>query len=151
MVMSSADPTRTLGLRNRFAAEMERRFKQVRRAVIEAMLADQFHLRVPTGPTVQADLIPPAAIDGGRYTYRWSRDKAEEFMAWLEDQTNRKVLEMIPRVDYLGGRSEVPWTNTFIDSAYQSGIRAGRAELRAAGEQIPDFGTWGPGSAGTPP
>ena len=148
IALSSADPTRTLGLRRRWSVEMDRRFKAVRREVVAAILTDRFDLyQEGPAPAVHAaaDLIPPGPIEGGRYTYRWSRDKAEEFMAWLEDMTNAKVLEMIPRVDFLGGRSEVPWTNMFVDSAYQGGIRAGRAELRAAGETIPDFGDLGPG------
>jgi SPP1 gp7 family putative phage head morphogenesis protein len=122
---------------------MERRFRIIRRAVVEAMLADRFGLRVPV--TNAPPPLPDTPVEGGRYTYRWSRDKADEFMRWLEELSAEHVLEMIPRVDYLGGKSEVPWTNTFIDTAYQGGIRRGRAELRAAGELIPDFGDLGPG------
>lgn len=148
-----ADPTRTLTLRRRWTAEMDRRFKSLRRAVVLAMREDRFNLHAsPIPVTHQHNALPsPASIEGGRYTYRWSRDKAEEFMEWLEQQSTRHILTMEARLDLLGGRSEVPWTNTFIDTAYQSGIRAGRAELREAGEVIPDFGDLRLGVGGRDP
>ena len=126
------DPTRTLTLRRRFMAEMDKRFRALKRDIrISILDRDCFGIQ----PSVLRTLTPT-----GWKAYEFKRDheKIQAFMAWLEEQQEMGILEIIRRPGVHGGL-DTPWTDVFIDSAYTRGIRRGRAELRAAGYAVPDL------------
>jgi len=129
------DPTRTLTIRKKFVAEMNKRFRAlkglIRRSIVDN---DCFGLRPQT--------IPLAEARPGQFKFERSADKVEAFMDWLKEQEEAGILEIIER-ERLGGAVEEPWTNIYIDSAYQAGIRRARSELRAQGVDIPEFGPVG--------
>ena len=91
-------------------------------------------------------LVIQAAAQPGQFAFPRSADKVEAFMLWLNEQNQEFILSEgtrgIRTTTRLGraGAAESAWTSTYIESAYQRGIKRGRAELRKAGVEVPDFG-----------
>lgn len=126
------DPTRTKTLRDRFVADMTRRFRRIQKLIRESVVTnDCFGLREQ--PTVLA-AIPPREFEFLR-----DDEKLVEFMKWLNEQVRENVFEIVT-YDRLGETITGLWTNLYIDSAYKQGIRRARQEMRKAGAEIPDIG-----------
>ena len=123
------DPTRTTILRNAFALEMRKRFREltqvIRRALIEE---DVFGQRAGfyqmTSPGRQAFVFPRSA------------DKVNAFMDWLNRQVERGILE-IGEIQQIGVGVEGAWTNKYIQDSYKRGVIRARYELKKAGFDIP--------------
>lgn len=128
------DPTHTLTLRNAFARDMNRRFIELRGIIRKAIIEeDVFGLRDP--PTVLQLSTP------GKEAFAFSRSgqKVNQFMAWLKEQEQLGILEVS---DFgfgiqFGQGIEPAWTDKYIQSAYQSGIKQARQEMRKAGISVP--------------
>ncbi len=130
--LSGYDPTRTTGLRNSFASNMGRRFRKTRGLIRQAIVTqDCFGLRPPRGLTLQAASLPGQKA----FAFERSGDKVAGFMEWLRNQVEIEILEHVGRI---GTGIESAWTNTYITTAYQQGIRRARQELRKAGATGPD-------------
>ena len=132
------DPTRTLTLRKKFVADMDKRFLALKKLItVSIVLNDCFGLKPRvTAPT---PFFIQAAAKPGQFAFDRSSAKVEAFMAWLAEQEAAGVLQMVQK-SRIGGAVEQPWTNIYIDTAYQRGIRRGRQELRNQGVGIPGFG-----------
>jgi SPP1 gp7 family putative phage head morphogenesis protein len=132
------DPTRTLTLRKKFVADMDKRFGELKKLItVSIVLNDCFGLKPRvTAPT---PFFIQAAAKPGQFAFDRSSAKVEAFMAWLAEQEAAGVLQMVQK-SRIGGAVEQPWTNIYIDTAYQRGIRRGRQELRNQGVDIPGFG-----------
>ena len=127
-----ADPTRTLGLRKQFAADMTRRFRKlqtdIRTTIIEN---DAFGLQSPSR------LVGLAAASNKVFAFKTDADKVDGFMDWMDDQVDKGILEVTQRQ----GRKITkrnPWMNTYIDSAYKQGIKRGNLELKKKGVATPN-------------
>lgn len=113
--LAQVDPTRTKTLRKRYAQKLRGGFAdintQIRRGVRDR---DIF------GLASEALARPPPSFDFG------SDDrKHEAFMRWLREQEQRDVLSVISRGE-----------NTYIRSAYGSGLRHAERELRKQGVDV---------------
>ncbi|MDA8114401.1 MAG: phage minor head protein [Acidithiobacillus sp.] len=129
------DPTRTLTLRKAFVADMDKRFNALKRLIRESIIDnDCFGLVSPATP-----FSALAAATPGQFRFDRSAAKVEGFMAWLQEQEKAGVLELVQK-SRIGAPVEQLWANTYIDTAYQRGIRRGREELRKQGVDIPTFG-----------
>ncbi len=121
------DPTQTITLRKRFLVDVNRRFRSLRSAIRKKII-DEDYLNQPI-------------ITLEDYEYEYADRKINGFIEWLEQQETLNILETVPGpglgVGQLG--EEVPWTNTYIQSGYQKGIRNARADLRREGMEIPSF------------
>lgn len=121
------DPSRTTGLRNAFAREMVKRFREliqvIRRAIIEQ---DCFGLN---RNIISFQLIPPGhkAFDFPR-----SSDKVRGFMNWLRQQVDKGMLE-IREIPQIGIAAEQAWMNVYIQDSYKRGVIRARYELQKAG------------------
>jgi len=126
------DPTHTLTLRNQFAAQMGNRWQPVKRDVkLTIVDNDAFGIqpeRLHIGALAAA---PPRS-----FVFGSSERRVVRFMEWLETQEDFGVLELIRRPG-VGGPT--PWSNIWIDSGYQQGMRRGREELIRAGYAVPSF------------
>ena len=133
------DPTRTLTLRKSFEADMARRFRILRRLIWESVAVnDCFGLIKKKEPSIQGFLfnqaIPPKA-----FAFKTSSQKIDGFMAWLQDETDKHILNpkagLIVRRGPLkavtGGQGN--WTDLYIESGYKKGIARGSQELKKAG------------------
>ena len=119
-----ADPSRTTVLRAMFVRDMDKRFNALKRDIrISIVPNDCFGIQ--PGIQIFAPLPPKA------FQFLRTPQKVAKFMQWMEQQEELGILErlVVPGSQGL----EVPWTNTYIDSAYAKGIRHGNTALRKAG------------------
>ncbi len=134
------DPTKTTGLRNRFAAEMGRRFFALRRLIWKALVQDDVFGLGPAykmyRPTVHIELTTPGPR---KFDFPLLQDKTSAFMEWLQEQERLGILETItlPR---LGESLGTPWTNIFIKDSYSRGVIRAREQLMSAGYGAPGLG-----------
>lgn len=142
-------PARIVGIQRRFMKQMNRRFGELmkdvrlsiedrdcfgidserliigaRQAYMQTKLAREIKTASPTQPRAYQFVTTPKKIDG--------------FMDWLREQEELNVLQIVMRP----GRREgmyAPWTDVYIDSTYQQGIRRSRLELRKKGYDVPSL------------
>jgi hypothetical protein len=130
-------------LRERFVADVNRRFAALKRDIrLSIVDEDCFGIQpqVMRIYTLESTIIRRTlrvASPTPRKAFEFVRtpQKVSRFMTWLEEQEALGVLERVHRPGTL--TVESAWTDTYIDSAYQRGIRQGRAELRKIGVSIP--------------
>lgn len=128
-LIRAEDPTSTLVLRRRFSADMGRRFRDLKGQIRKRIVDENFF-------GYEYDASPDVVIAQAGFEYRNASEKLEQFMSWLRDQQDAGVLELVFRPT-LGGTQ--PWTNVYIQSAYQKGIMQTRQQMRATGAQIPSY------------
>jgi SPP1 gp7 family putative phage head morphogenesis protein len=131
------DPTRTLTVRNRFVSDARARFNALRKIITDAIVNDDI-LGLTDGPTIKRVTSLKGNVDRLPFEFETTADKTESFMEWLAEQEQNNVLQVTTRPGTLiGAGTNVPWSNKYIDSSYQAGIRRGRSELRKAGVDVP--------------
>lgn len=116
------DPTHTLTLRNRFAAEIKNRFGQLARSIrVKIGSDDFFRLRRPAF----GDLVHPILM--------------AEFMSWLQAEVDRLFLSVDNNPQMTSAVSPAwqgiyiqSWANSFLNDAYIRGMDRGVKELRKA-------------------
>ena len=110
------DPTRTTTLRQRFEAEMVRRFRRLARLIRERVgEEDGFGLKA----------------NAGQFDFPRSDQKVGAFMDWLQGQVSEGILEV--RVgEALGRASQRAWTRPWRRAARQRQSPAPRTPPRAA-------------------
>lgn len=142
---AQADPTRTLTLRSRWVADWNRRIAALKRAVLKSVVTnDCFGLREPERLTPSEALDP---VPKRQWAYRWSNEKVEEFMRWLQEMESRSLLEII-RATTLRPDGE-PWSNVYVRSAYQSGLQRAMTEVNRRSAELGRM--LGMGEADLPP
>lgn len=122
------DPTRTLTLRRRFERDMRKRFAELR-GVIRMAIVDRDALGLTSMTVFQ--VTPPSH---GQFNFPRSDQKVEAFMAWLNVQIERSILE--------GSGSQV-WINKYISQAYERGVYRARGEMIQAGFPVPSLDVTG--------
>lgn len=135
IVYNRYDPTRTTVLRNAFAREMNRRFRELTRIIRQAVVEeDCFGLR----PGV-FQLTPP-----GRQAFAFPRsaDKINAFTTWLQQQVDTGILE-IRELAQVGVGVEGAWTNRYVFDSYKRGVIRARYELQKAGFDVPTIAQTG--------
>lgn len=150
-ILSKIDPSKTLTLRKRFVEDVNRRFKWLRRVIIEAVaVQDVLGLKKQgksTAPSLPAffpgiEMTVEEAVSRIKnmgYEFASDAQKVDGFMSWLNEMEEQSILEVTTRPGLpVGGQ---PWSNTYIQSAYQKGIARARQEMRNAGIDVPAFST----------
>ena len=113
-----SDPTRTVTLRRQFEIEMRKRFKLIKKAIVNLVVdLDVFGLEVGA----------PFIFNVERQQFRFQTDaaKVDSFRKWLGAQIDAEVLTTV-------GVAGEPFTATFIDSAYRKGTVRAFTDSRAA-------------------
>lgn len=127
-VKKALDPSRTKTLRLKFEADLVRRFKKLRKDIVQSILKNDA-LAIKTNTP-----LPPRA-----FQFTTDVGKHDAFMEWLYQQIDLGILEVTRRE----GRTVVtrtPWTNLYVRSAYQRGISRARSEMKSQGIMIDEFG-----------
>lgn len=120
---AATDPTRTTQLRANFVRDGERRWRELQRDVSTSIVNnDCFGLR-------RLVVNVPAAQD--QFVFERTDRKVTAFMRWLEEQERRGILEIYNVPGMRPGELR-PWSDLYIQTAYQRGIRNGRTEIRRA-------------------
>src|SRR4030067_2118023 len=116
----NVDPTRTFSLRKRFEAILVKRFRKIRKKILEVIIEDDVF-----------GLIATNVLEQGRFAFPKSADKVSSFMSWLEQAEAQDILETFYAFD--GRRKESSWMNIYIRSAYQREVLRAAAELKKRG------------------
>jgi SPP1 gp7 family putative phage head morphogenesis protein len=136
------DPTLTGRIRERFVAELRRRFARLLAAITEQIEKENALGGQPIAIKVMADGSGFGADSfdhEGRFLFPRSADAAAEFMRWLRRQARKDILS-ITEGAAIGSSSRTAWSNVYIDTAYQRGIRQAGGNLKRGGAKVAD--TW---------
>lgn len=134
-VNNNYDPTRTTVLRNAFAREMRRRFRELTRVIWQAIVEqDVFGLR----PGLYQLTVPAREA----FAFPRSADKLSSFMTWLQGQIDTGILE-IRELAQVGVGIEGAWTNRYVHDSYKRGVIRARYELIKAGFDVPTIDATG--------
>lgn len=140
------DPTHTLTIRRKFAAEAYKRFRALKVVIRQSIVdndcfgldepQDQSQIQqaasnVGSGPDWESIKGKYNPIPAKRFAFTRSADKIDGFMEWLNEQQQRGILE-VSELPQMGQALEKQWQNKYIQSAYQKGILRGRQELENA-------------------
>lgn len=127
--MSAKDPTRTLTLRTKFVSDWKRRVKALRKAVLQSIV-EQDCLNLVDKDNVQAMAVnaPIEPTQPGQFSYRWSHEKIDAFMGWLQEAETKGLLEIVERGTLRPGGE--PWSNSYVHSSYQRGLANAFTQLR---------------------
>jgi len=138
-VLSKIDPSHTLPIKKRFIDEVEKRFNWLIE-LIEKGIGEQDLLGLNNEGLTVSEIISVDKALGklaeNKYTFKTSAQKIDGFMEWLDDMENAGILEtkLMPGVGRIGAK--VPWTDTYIQSAYQQGIYDSRQAMKSRGVDI---------------
>lgn len=131
-VQKNYDPTHTTGLRNQFSKDMKRRFLELS-VVVKKSIVDQDCFGLKPNQ-LQVGQMTPTSMEAFKF-YR-SFEKVDAFMAWLQLQVDRGVLN-IRQFQQVGAAVEAAWTNLYIYDSYKRGVIRARYELIKAGYEVP--------------
>jgi SPP1 gp7 family putative phage head morphogenesis protein len=130
------DPTGTQKVRISYEAQMVRRFRKLRAEIITAIMkldvlglkgdnslqaklnTSMFTRLFAPDKTFSKDALPAAKA----FAFSSSGDKVASFMQWLKESEQEGILG-IKRGVSMASAAQASWQNTYIDSAYQKGIR----------------------------
>lgn len=146
-MLSRFDPTHTTALRNTFAKDMKRRFRELEKVIWQAIVVeDCFGLNKPGMALHQMGTPGHAA-----FAFARSDAKVAEFMKWMNAQVESGILTA-KDLSQLGTSVDAAWTNKYVYDSYQRGVIRARYELQKAGFGVPSIEqTGGIGiSMGTP-
>lgn len=140
-IVNSIDPSRTISLRHRFVADMNRRFFRLLSDIREAVVQlDVFGLSTPQRLAFNASGLHP-----GQFNFPRNDRKVEEFVGWLAGKNEEYILSggaagirAIGDISGDASKARSSWMKAYLDSAYQTGIRRARQELKKLGVEIDD-------------
>ena len=125
------DPTRTTALRNKYAREMGKRFRELRGEIYRAIVQqDVFGLR-------NNQMGEPVVIHAqrGQFAFTRTQDKVAAFMEWLKTRQERGILEIVPG-QQIGTAIDNSWQNLYLQDSYKRGVIRSRYELSKAGYPV---------------
>jgi SPP1 gp7 family putative phage head morphogenesis protein len=148
--LSRRDPTGTTKIRQRFERELVRRFERLKRLIREAIvdldvlglkeqptLAQQLGTALFTQAYQQPqlrDAVPALAREA--FKFNRSGQKVTGFMNWLYEAQADGILGVtLGTPNALA--SQQAWSNVYIDTAYQKGIRDAAREMGSGGVDLP--------------
>lgn len=130
------DPTGTRSIVNRFDADLGRRFRSLKGLIVESLVSnDALGLKKSVGDSAIVRSVRDEALPSRAFAFSRSQDKVAGFMGWLRQQQDERVLGVFPGTP-MERAAETAWTNTYIESSYQKGIRDAGSKLRAAGATV---------------
>ena len=128
------DPTRTTSLRNVFARDMQRRFRELKTVIVKTIEEDDcFGLK--TNKIARYQLTSSGKL---AFSFPRSADKVTAFMSWVKEQQGKGLLT-VRHIPQLGKAAEQPWTNMYIEDSYKRGVIRARYEMNKAGLKIPSM------------
>jgi SPP1 gp7 family putative phage head morphogenesis protein len=111
-VKGVVDPTRTTMLREKFMAEMHKRFNDIRKSVMEVIWKQD-----ALGLLVNSPMILTANLEKQAWRFQTDSQKIGSFNEWFKGQVDAGILETTAKGE--------PWTAKYVDSAYKKGsVRA---------------------------
>lgn len=131
--VNNYDPTRTTTLRNAFANNMNRRFRELKKVIVRSIIMeDCFGLK--SGITAQQMSSPGYRA----FAFQRSDLKLDAFMRWLQEQVDAGMLTL-GQYNQIGQAIESAWTNQYIFDSYKRGVIRARYEMKKAGYNVPSI------------
>lgn len=145
-IINTIDPTRTLTLRDRFVADFRRRFRMLMADINEAVVElDVFGLAEPE----RRLMVNASGLQARQFAFVRDDEKVNAFVDWLAGKNEEYFLSggtagaiSSGSISRNPSRARQSWMNSYIDAAYQQGIRRGRQELKKKGVEV-DMGELG--------
>ena len=121
----SDDPTRTLTLRNKAVSEINRRFKQLNKLIVESVKDNKIFLG------------NAQALKKEEFIFLRDGDKLKKFDSWLQGA----IAEIILLGSVQKDDSNINWLLAYIDTAYRKGIKKSTSVMqqRLGKNVIPDL------------
>ncbi len=120
MAVLRGDPTRTTMLRRAFMRDIRKRFRVIRRAIIELIVTlDVFGLEDRRPSPLALNVV------AREWEFQTTGQKLESFRAWLQEQVDQNILTPF-------NADGDPWTATYIESAYKKGTSRAFIDARGA-------------------
>ena len=133
--MAAKDPTQTVMLRNAFVKEMEKRFRELKKAIkISVIDNDCFGVAETVAPVTFA--VTPVTKE--KFKYARDQAKVQGFLDWLDVAENEGILEVAAMPENIGV-GQVHWSNTYVRGAYQKGAIKARQKLISEGAKLPSY------------
>ena len=133
---SRFDPTQTTSIRRSYEAEMKRRFKEIRRAIIEAIVINDAFGIVADAPaaTIQVSARRPKRRE---FAFPRSDAKVQAFMDWLASEEAKDILgvQLGTPVRSAANKS---WQNKYIKAAYSKSMQKAAQRLKKQGVKVED-------------
>jgi len=133
---SRFDPTQTTSIRRSYEAEMKRRFREIRKAIIETIVVNDVFGIVDDAP---AATIQVSARRPGRREFAFPRSdrKVQAFMDWLESESSKDILgvQLGTPIRSAASRS---WQNIYIKAAYGKSMQKAAQRLKKQGVKVED-------------
>lgn len=130
------DPTRTVVLRQRYAADIGRRFQHLK-GVIRTTVDTNDALRI--GPRRGATILqaPPPAVPARDFDFPTDAEKLDAFLAWLDEAVDRDILAIVrgPGQEIV---SRDAWQDVYVRAAYSRGVELATTNLEALGFDVPE-------------
>lgn len=126
------DPTRTTSLRNAFAAEARRRFRELEQAIWKAIVEEDCF--VLTRATVYQLSTPGKQA----FNFPLDSDKVNGFMRWVRNQTQAGIVE-VGELQQVGTSLNSAWQNKYLFNSYKRGVIRARYEMKRAGLNVPSL------------
>lgn len=124
------DPTRTTTLRQKMLTDVTRRFKALVQEINKIVIDDDCFGLVQMSHQLQFNAE-------NQFKFARSADKVKGFMDWLQEMEKQKILTVVTKPGRIGNAVDEAWTDVYIDSAYQQGIRRAGQEMKKGGMDIP--------------
>lgn len=112
----SLDPTKTLSLRKKAIAQIERRFKILKRLIIQSLIKGGVFAS-KGGILANAEPLDPPP-----FGYATDKERIEAFMAWLRKTIAEAVWDGVTEAERL-------WLNQIIEQAYVKGIAFSQSSI----------------------
>lgn len=119
------DPTQTLTLRRKFERDLDKRFNQLKRLIVESLVAND-----ALGLKVNAQAAGTRA-----FAFSRSSQKVEAFMAWLRGAQDELILE-VNRGTRRAVTGNSLWADVYLDTAYQRGLALASSKLQGVGVSV---------------
>ncbi len=128
-VSSRVDPTKTTAVTRRFTADMLRRFRNLQKLIKRVVVDENAFGIVERERTL--------AIQKGQFEFKRPAEKVAAFLDWLYEVSFDEILE-IKYGTPIRSAARDAWSNIYLDTAYQRGIRQAGEEMRGAGAVVKD-------------
>lgn len=136
---NKSDPTGTKGVRMEFEKKLISKFKRIKALINQAIVQnDVLGLKKNIlGDSARSIITDAAAPPPKAFAFSRSAEKVDQFMAWLRAAEDEEILQIMPGAN-VASSARNAWTNTYIDTAYQKGIRDAGAKLKKGGASVAD-------------
>lgn len=131
------DPTGTGTVRRAFVAEVNKRFRDLRKVVFQSVVKmDALGLGSSGVQSIEQMLSINQPLARRVFAFKTKPEKMRAFMSWLEDEIDRGILGVV--TGPAKGASRFPaWSDKYIVSTYKKGIADGIDRLKRVKVQLP--------------